>query len=114
MGQLKAGKVIAAGVNSQVMRAFAARENLRYRVLWESVAYDNLPIAAHPRVEAGVAEAVRKAFAGMNEDPEGIRILEASAAAIKQRPPYGFLPGGQKDYRNYLDFYKHTVVKDYE
>lgn len=114
MGQLKAGKVIAAGVNSQVMRSFAARENLRYRVLWESVPFDNLPIAAHPRVDKKVAEAVRDAFAGMNADPEGIKVLEASAAVIKQKPPYGFLPGNQKDYQNYLDFYKNTLVKDIE
>src|SRR5512135_1845924 len=30
MGQLKAGKVIAAGVNNQVMRSYALREGLRY------------------------------------------------------------------------------------
>jgi len=114
MGQLKAGKVVAAGVNSQVMKAFAAREDLRYRVLWESVPYDNLPIAAHPRVDAKVVAAVREAFAGMNADPVGARVLEASAAAIKQKPPYGFQPGNQRDYQNYLDFYKNTVVRDIE
>jgi phosphonate transport system substrate-binding protein len=114
MGQLKAGKVVAAGVNSQVMRAFAAREGLRYRVLWESVAYDNLPIAAHPRVDKAVVEAISKALAGMNDDPDGRKVLEASAAAIKQKPPYGFVLGVQDDYRNYLDFYRHTVVKDIE
>lgn len=114
MGQLKAGKVIAAGVNSQVMKAYAARENLRYRVLWESVPYDNLPIAVHPRVAKAVSEAVRNAFAGMHGDPEGSKVLEASAAVIQQKPPYGFLTGSQKDYQNYLDFYRNTVVKDIE
>lgn len=114
MGQLKAGKVAAAGVNSQVMKDYAARENIRYRVLWESVPYDNLPIAAHPRVAARVVEAVGKAFAGMNDDPEGAKVLEASALAIKQKPPYGFVPGSPKDYQNYLDFYRDTVVKDIE
>lgn len=112
MGQLKAGKVIAACVNSQVMKAFAAREGIRYRVLWQSQAYNNLPIAAHPRVPAAVRKAVRDAFAGMNDDPEGSRTLAASAAIIQQKPPFGFLPGSQSDYQNYLDFYKHTVVKD--
>lgn len=114
MGQLKAGKVTAAGVNNQVMKAFAARENLAYRVLWESMPYDNLPIAAHPRLDRAAVEAVRKAFAGMNDDPAGRQILEAAAAVIKQKPPYGFLPGSQKDYQNYLDFYKNTVVTDIE
>ncbi|MGD9788098.1 MAG: phosphate/phosphite/phosphonate ABC transporter substrate-binding protein [Sulfuricellaceae bacterium] len=114
MGQLKAGKVIAAGVNSQVMRAFAARENLNYRVLWESQAYHDLPIAVHPRVPAAVAKAVQQAFAGMDKDPEGQKVLEASAQIIKQKPPYGFLLSSQKDYQNYLDFYRDTVVKDLE
>jgi phosphonate transport system substrate-binding protein len=114
MGQLKAGKVVAAGVNNQVMKAFAAREGLRYRVLWESVAYDNLPIAAHPRVAKEAVEAVRRAFVAMNDEPEGQAVLAASAAVLQQKPPYGFLPGGQKDYQNYLDFYKNTVVKDIE
>ena len=36
MGQLKAGRVVAAGVNAEVMRAFAQRENLAYRTLWSS------------------------------------------------------------------------------
>jgi phosphonate transport system substrate-binding protein len=114
MGQLKAGKVVAAGVNNLVMRAFAAREGLRYRVLWESPPYDNLPIAAHPRVEARLVAAVREAFAGMADDPEGARVLAASAAVLKQKPPYGFQPGSQADYQNYLDFYKNTVVRDIE
>lgn len=114
MGQLMAGKVIAAAVNDKVMRDFAAREGMRYRVLWESEPYNNLPIAVHPRVTGKIAEAVRDAFAGMNDDPEGSKVLQTSAAVIKQKPPYGFLPASQKDYQNYLDFYKHAVVKDIE
>jgi phosphonate transport system substrate-binding protein len=114
MGQLKAGKVIAAGVNSQVMRAYAAREGLRYRVLWASPPYNNIPIAVHPRVPASVASAVQRAFAGMSEDPEGEKVLAASAAIIQQQPPFGFLSGSQADYRNYLDFYQQTVLKDIE
>ena len=55
MAQLKAGKVIAAGVNNQVMRSFANRENLRYRVLWESSSFLNIPIAVHPRVPTASA-----------------------------------------------------------
>jgi phosphonate transport system substrate-binding protein len=114
MGQLKAGKVMAAGVNSQVMRAYAARENLPYRVLWESPSYHNLPVSAHPRVPAAAAKAVQRAFAGMENDPEGRQVLEASAQVIQQKPPYGFLAASQKDYQNYLDFYRTTVVKDIE
>lgn len=114
MGQLKTGRVIAAGVNSQVMRSFAARERVRYRVLWESPFYHNLPISAHPRVKKAVTEAVRRAFADMNTDPEGRGVLESSAKFIQQKPPYGFLPSSQKDYQNHIDFYRATLVKDIE
>jgi len=114
MGQLKAGRVNAAGVNSLVMRAFAARENIKYRVLWESPPYHNLPISAHPRVAAKVTEAVRQALAAMPDDPEGAKILNETAAVIKQKPPYGFQLSNPRDYQNYIDFYRHTLVKDIE
>lgn len=112
MGQLSAGRVIAAGVNDQVMKAYAAREHLHYRVLWESPPFLNLPIAVHPRVPRPVMEAVRAAIDGMNEDPRGMKVLEASAQVIGQKPPLGFRSATQADYRSYVDFYKHTLVKD--
>lgn len=114
MGQLKVGKVVAAGVNNEVMRAFAARENVRYRVLWESVPYHNLPIAVHPRIPGPVAAAVQATIAGMADDSEGMAVLEASARTIGQKPPLGFLKSSPADYQNYLDFYRQTVVKDIE
>ncbi len=112
MGQLKAGKVIAAGVNSLVMRDFAAREQLQYRVLWQSVPYNNLPISAHPRVPAEVVNKVRQAIASMNDDPQGSAVLKTSAAIIKQKPPFGFDLADQSDYQSYVDFYRHTLVND--
>ncbi|NCA69266.1 MAG: phosphate/phosphite/phosphonate ABC transporter substrate-binding protein [Sphingobacteriia bacterium] len=112
MGQLKAGRVIAAGVNSQVMRSFATREGIQYRVLWESDPYNNLPIAAHPRVPEAVIDAVRTSIAGMAEDPEGARILQTVGGIIGQKPPYGFLASSPEDYRNYVDFYASTLVQD--
>lgn len=114
MGQLKAHRVIAAGVNSQVMRAFAARENLRYRVLWESPPFYNLPIAVHPRVPPAVAEAVKAAIDGMDGNDEGRRILDASAQTVGQQPPYGFRASSPADYQSYVNFYKHTLVKDFK
>ncbi len=114
MGQLKAGRVIAAGVNNQVMKSFAERENLRYRVLWEPPLYLNLPIAVHPRVPAEVVKKVQAAFDQMDSDPEGLAVLEASAKIIGQKPPLGFRTATQTDYQNYLDFYKHTLVKDFK
>lgn len=112
MGQLKSGNVIAAGVNSTIMREFAHRENLRYRILWQSPPYHDLAISVHPRVPVKDVEAVRQAFAGMAEDIVGRQILETSAKVINQTPPYGFLPATQKDYQAYLDFYRHSVFRN--
>ncbi|MRR08728.1 phosphate/phosphite/phosphonate ABC transporter substrate-binding protein [bacterium] len=112
MGQLKVGRVAAAGVNGQVMKAYAAREGVKYRVLWESGSYFNIPVAVHPRVPRAVAEAVRKAIDAMDQEPEGRKVLEASAQTVGQKPPYGFRASGPADYRNYTDFYKNTVLKD--
>lgn len=114
MAQLKSGRVVAAGVNSQVMQAFAAREGVSYRVLWQSPPCLGLPIAAHPRVPAATVEAVRRAFARMPHDPEGQRVLAASAAVIRQPPPFGFEAANPQDYQDYVDFYRTTVVKDIE
>lgn len=112
MAQLKAGKVIAAGVNNQVMRAFASRENMRYRVLWESAGFLNIPIAAHPRVPKKAVEEVRRVLKDMDRNPEGMKILEASAQIVGQKAPYGFRVSSPADYRSYSDFYRTTLVKD--
>ncbi|MBI4998274.1 MAG: phosphate/phosphite/phosphonate ABC transporter substrate-binding protein [Rhodocyclales bacterium] len=112
MAQLKAGRVLAAGVNGQVMKSFAQREDLRYRVLWESAPFLNLPVAVHPRVPKSVADAVRKAIDGMDGDPEGQKILQAAANLIAQPPPYGFRASSPEEYRSYTDFYKNTRLKD--
>ena len=112
MGQMMAGQVMAAGVNSKVMRDYARRENFKYRVLWTSEDYFNLPIAAHPRVPAKEVAAVRNAFIHMADDPEGLKVLEASAAVIKQQPPYGFVTADNRNYQNYREYFKTTLVRD--
>ncbi|WP_374259384.1 phosphate/phosphite/phosphonate ABC transporter substrate-binding protein [Aquabacterium sp.] len=112
MAQLKTGRVAAAAVNGSLMKAFAAREGFQYRVIWESVAYNNLPIAVHPRVPKPVLTAVKNAIDGMEGDAEGRTILEETAKTIGQAPPYGFNASSQSDYRNYIEFYKNTVVPE--
>ncbi len=111
MGQLKAGRVIAASVNSRVMKEFAKRENMLYRVLWSSEEYLNIPIAAHQRVPKKTMDAVGRAFIAMAHDPEGLKILEASAALISQKPPFGFVPATAREYENQLIFFKNTTLK---
>lgn len=110
MGQLKAGRVVAAGVNSQVMRDFAERERLAYRVLWRSQDYFNIPIIVHPRIAQEKVEAVRAALLQMTTDPEGLRILKESADLIKLEPPYGFVASGAQDYENTRIFFQNALV----
>ncbi len=114
MGQLKAGKVVAAGVNDQVMRDFAAREGFAVRVLWESRPFPAIPVAAHPRVPEAVVRAVKKAMLDMDRDEEGAHILAASAEAVGQGSPKGFEPARAEDYRDQVDFYRSAAVKDFE
>jgi len=111
MGQLKAGRVVAAAVNSQVMRDFAMREKIEYRVLWSSEDYLNIPIAALPSVPKAQLNAIRTAFLGMASDPEGLKILQASAELIRQAPPYGFVGAEDRQFDNYRKFFKNTLVK---
>lgn len=114
MAQLKTGRVDAIGVLSNYMRDWAARERVHYRVLWQSEPFKTLPIAYHPRVPRSVWKPVQEAFAGMQEDPEGVRVLEKSARAIGQSPPLGFVKATNANYENYLQFYKTTKVRDIE
>ena len=113
MGQLKAGRIAAACVNSQIMRSYATRENFRYRVVWRSPEYLNLPVAAHPRVAAGTASAVIGALVGMAHDPEGKQILEKGGALIGQSPPYGFVRATDREYRNQWKFYEQSLMPEF-
>jgi len=112
MGQLTARRVAAAGVNSQVMRDFALREGVKYRVLWHSEEYLNIPISAHPAVPREKLDKLRQALVGMADDPEGAGILAASAELIKQKPPYGFVAAQDREFDNVRRFYKKSLVKE--
>jgi phosphonate transport system substrate-binding protein len=112
MGQLKAGLIPAAGVNSRVMHEYSVRENFKFRALWTSEDFFDIPIAVQPRVPAQEAKAVRDAFVGMANDPEGLRILNTSAAVIKQEPPYGFVPAQDSEYQNQREVYRSTWKKE--
>jgi len=111
MSQLKAGRVVAAGVNAEVMRAYAQRENLAYRVLWSSDKFLNLALSSHPSVPADTVKAVRVAFLQMAEDPEGAKVLAASAAVLKQGAPLVFIVARDSEFENMRRFYRNTLVK---
>ena len=111
MGQLKAGRAVAAGVNGEVMRAFAQRENVAYRVLWNSDKYLNLALSSLPSVSPETVKAVRDAFLKMADDPEGAKVLASSAAVLKQATPLRFIASKDSDFDNMRRFYRTTLVK---
>jgi phosphonate transport system substrate-binding protein len=111
MAQLKNGAVAAASVESLVMRDYASRNGFRYRVLWSTQEYLNVPISANPRVPASVVERVRSALEQMDDTPAGLLILKASAQVLHQPPPYGFRLATDREYENYRSFYKAAALK---
>jgi phosphonate transport system substrate-binding protein len=111
MGQLKTGKVPAASVNSKVMLEFSRREKVLYRSLWSSEEYAPIPIAVHQRVDRASAHAVQEALINMARDPEGITVLQTSAAIVKQNPPFGFVRADDSQYENQRSFYRSSQQK---
>lgn len=109
--QLKVGKIAAAAVNSLVLQRYARREGFAYRSLWTSQVYPDLCIMAHKRVPAEKIAAVKAAFVGMEKDPEGRKVLEASAATIKAMGALGFVASDDREYDGYRKFFKSTLVK---
>jgi len=106
MAQLRSGAIPAAGVNSRVMKEYAARERYAYRAVWTSEPYQNLPIAVHPRVPHDVVRAVQGALLGMAANAEGAAILATSAAVIQQERPWGFVPAQDAEYANQREVYR--------
>jgi phosphonate transport system substrate-binding protein len=111
MTQLKAGRTVAAGVNAEVMRAFAQRENIAYRVLWSSDKFLTLALSAHPSVPAETVKAVREAFLKMADDPEGAKVLASSAEILKQTSPLAFIAAKDSEFANMRRFYRTALVK---
>jgi phosphonate transport system substrate-binding protein len=109
--QLKVKKVAAAGVNQSVLARYARRESFAYREIWTSEPYLDLCIMANPRVPADKVAAVRAAFIGMVNDPEGRKVLEAGAELLKITGDLGFVASDNRDYDNYRKFFRTTQVK---
>lgn len=110
-GQLRAGRVAAAGVSSQVMRDFAEREKFGYRVLWRSTEYSNTPLVAHPRVPRERVIAVHAALVAMAGDPQGSKILAEGAQLLALDPPFGFESATHRDYDNVRRFLRASVFQ---
>lgn len=111
LAQLKVGTVAAAGVNDTVIQRYARREGFEYRLLWNSELYNDLCIMASPKVPPAKMQAVKDAFVGMMNDPEGRKVIDAGAELLKIKDNLGFIASDNRDYDNYRAFYKRTLVK---
>ena len=111
IAQLEVGTIAAAAVNDTVIERYARREGFEYRLLWNSDLYNDLCIMASPKVPKEKVAAVREAFVGMINDPEGRKVLEAGAELLKIQDKLGFIAADNRDYENYRLFYKTTPVK---
>ncbi|MEW5967141.1 MAG: phosphate/phosphite/phosphonate ABC transporter substrate-binding protein [Pseudomonadota bacterium] len=111
MSQLQFGEVAAAAVNRKLLSRYAQREDFRYRVIWVSEPYLDIPVMAHPSLSPRLVEAVRAAFIGMDQDPDGRRALQASADGLGSRELWSFVRADDAEYDNYRRFYRSTVVK---
>jgi len=99
LAQLKAGRVAAAAVNSRFLAQYSEREGVRFRELYTSEPYPELPIVAHPRVPGAVVEKVRKALLGMKQDPGAAAILDRTKSP-------GFETATDRDYEGVRRVYR--------
>ena len=106
MGQLRAGRIPAASVNSQLMEGFAHREGFAYRPVWRSDLFRDIPVMVHGRVEQSVAARVQAALTGMTGDSEGAAILAEVSKVWGIAKPVGFVAATDRDYDSYRKFYR--------
>ena len=104
--QLFNRKVAAAGANSQLVEAYARRENKAFRVLWSSGPLHDLALMAAARVPEKDLRAVAKAFVGMHQDPRGRDILERASQLIGLTAEAYFIGSDGSEYGAYRDFYR--------
>lgn len=111
LAQLFAGKVKAAGGNSQLIEGYGHREHRQFRVLWRSEPYYDLALMVSGRVPEKDAQAVAQAFFGMHKDPAGLAILRESDRSVGINDPIAFVPATAADYEAYRRFYQSAPVQ---
>ena len=99
--QLQTGRADAASLNKLFADRFQSEGKGKLRVLFQSDAWPNIPVQAHPRVANADAQSVRQVLIKMNDDPEGKALL------TKLKIP-GFLPVADSDYNQTRLLYKEN------
>ncbi len=106
LAQLFAGKVQAAGGNSQLIDSYARRENRKFRVLWSSEPFQDLALMVSGKVPEKDAQAVARAFLGMHQDPKGRDILHQTSQKVGLPMDAYFIAASAADYASYRKFYQ--------
>ncbi|BBP02047.1 phosphate/phosphite/phosphonate ABC transporter substrate-binding protein [Sulfuriferula nivalis] len=106
LSNVQYGKAAAAGVNNIVYANYIQREKAKFRVLYQSPYYYDLPVMANPRVPASTVGAVQLALVSMGQDTEGQRILAAAQQLLHQSESVQFISANDSDYDNYRTFYR--------
>ncbi len=106
LAQLASGKVAAVGVNTQLADGWAKREGRSLRELWRSGPVYDLPLMAARSVPDADLQAVKAAFVGMKNDPEGRQILQSTAAMVKLEPDTVFVTSDSAEYEVYREFFR--------
>lgn len=106
LAQLFAGKVKAAGGNSQLIEGYAKRENKKFRVLWTSDPFHDLALMVSGKVPEKDAQAVAQAFLNMHKDPAGRNILHQTSQKVGLPADAYFIPASTADYASYRMFYQ--------
>jgi phosphonate transport system substrate-binding protein len=106
LAQLWAGKVAAAGVNSQLAEGYARREGKAYRVLWSSAPVHDLPLVVSSKVPEKVQRAVARAFIGMHDDPAGREILHQASTQVGLTAEAYFVASDGSEYGAFREFFR--------
>ncbi len=104
--QLFAGKVVAAGGNSQLVEGYARREGKKFRVLWSSEPFQDLALMAASKVPEADARKVAAAFIDMAKDPKGRDILQQASKEVGMPGDTAFIAATGADYAAYRRFYQ--------
>lgn len=106
LAQLVAGKVAAAGGNSQLLDGWQKREGKKLRILWSSEPFHELALMASSKVPDKDVKAVAAAFTGMHKDPKGREVLAQASAAVKLPAEAVFIPSDGAEYGSYRRFFQ--------
>lgn len=104
--QLTSGRAQAVGANSQLAEGWSKREGRQLRVLWQSEALHDLALMVSKNVPEEDARAVQRAFLGMAQDPNGLKILQSASELVKIPGSTIFIASNGSEYGAYRNFYQ--------